>query len=52
MVLVAIHAGTYTRLNRITKADERLNRGVFLGDQTVREMLRARVIRDQVRPLF
>ena len=52
MVLVAVHTGTYTRLNRITKVDEKLNRGVFLGDQTVREMLRARVIRDQVRPLF
>jgi V8-like Glu-specific endopeptidase len=52
MVLVAIHAGTYPRQNPITKVAEKLNRGTFLGDQVVREMLRARVIRDKVRPLF
>jgi V8-like Glu-specific endopeptidase len=52
MVLVAIHTGTYPRQDPVTKTDEKVNRAIFLGERTVREMLRARLIRDQVRPLF
>jgi V8-like Glu-specific endopeptidase len=52
MVLVAMHTGVYTRQNRITRVDETLNRGISLSDQAIRDMLRARMIRDKVRALF
>ena len=52
MTLVAIHGGTYTRPDPMTKVDETLNRGLFLGTKSVQDLLRDRMRRDGVRPLF
>jgi V8-like Glu-specific endopeptidase len=52
MVLVGVHGGTYTRPDPVTRRNETLNRAVFLGNKDVRDLLRDRMRRDGVRPLF